>query len=110
MIMIVPILRMQALGGRLSIDPKVFERYLSCHKEFSSLLPGVMVLDYVQSYFIRNRYGSLLGGEWHTFDEASSLNGRRGKLKRFWRDIVGHEQRVVVATVQNMSWKIPVGG
>lgn len=61
------------------------------------------MLDYVQGYFLEGPRADLF-----FLDQLPSLNGRRGKLKRVWRNIVGHEQRVVIAKITNPSWQAPL--
>ncbi|KAK4448900.1 hypothetical protein QBC34DRAFT_438676 [Podospora aff. communis PSN243] len=94
---------LKILGGHLGVDPRAFARYLEADKEFTNSLPGVVVLDYVQGYSVEGPKADLF-----RLDQRRSLNGRRGKLKRIWRNVVGHEQRVVIANITNHSWRAPL--
>jgi hypothetical protein len=85
------------LGTFLNIDPRVFERLLNIKREYTNGLADVHVLDYCQGYIYRDSLGAKVYSNFQ--DEILENSKLNGKLRRWWRDIVGHEQRVVVAAV-----------
>jgi hypothetical protein len=85
------------LGTFLNIDPRVFERLLNIKREYTTGLADVHVLDYCQGYSYRDSSGAKVFSNFQ--DEMLENAKLNGKLRRWWRDIVGHEQRVVVAAV-----------
>lgn len=85
------------LGTFLNIDPRVFERLLNVKREYTNGLADVHVLDYCQGYIYRNSLGAKVFSNFQ--DKTLETLKLNGKLRRWWRDIVGHEQRIVVAAV-----------
>ncbi|PMD25547.1 hypothetical protein NA56DRAFT_438367 [Hyaloscypha hepaticicola] len=88
---------MKLLGTFLNIDPRVFERLLNVKREYTNGLADVHVLDYCQGYIYRNSLGAKVFSNFQ--DKTLETLKLNGKLRRWWRDIVGHEQRIVVAAV-----------
>lgn len=85
------------LGTFLNIDPRVFERLLNIKREYTNGLADVHVLGYCQGYIYRDSLGAKVFSDFQ--DEMLEHSKLNGKLRRWWRDIVGHEQRIVVAAV-----------
>jgi hypothetical protein len=82
---------------------------LNFGREYANGLVGVHVLDYCQGYFYRNA-----SGQKHLLDFEDDILERskiHGKLRRWWRDVVGHQQRIVLATLPKTDLvTVPIGG
>lgn len=85
------------LGAFLNIDPRIFERLLNLERKFTNGIDGVSVLDYVQAY----SSASHLAEHVARMLEAHPAFTRPwvGNVRKWWLDVAGQEQRVVVAQI-----------
>ncbi|KAI1099430.1 hypothetical protein F4804DRAFT_84630 [Jackrogersella minutella] len=95
------------LGAFLDIDPRAFERLLNFRREFTNEISDVNVLGYSQGYYYRDPNGGKVSRNFK--DDLLATGFSNGKARRWWTDIVAHEQRVVVAqTAEKSLVRLPV--
>lgn len=89
---------LQFLGALLSLDPRIFLYYLDRHRSFPSHRENISALDYPELYL----YSPL-----ESEKPQNALSGdiiiqgwpRRGPVKRLWRAMFGHFQRIIWAKI-----------